>query len=146
MGILPMDRVAPKPRLSFWQLRRGNALHPILALLAPEQIPRALADPTRLRIIAVVTDRGEVCVCELTHALSLAQPKISRHLAVLREAGLLLDRRSARWIYYRLHPELPDWATSTVSSVVAGCAGLEPYQSDARRLGELSIRATGTCD
>ncbi len=69
--------------------------------LTPENLTRALADLTRLRILMLLGPSGERCVCEFTAALDLPQPKISRHLAVLREAGILLDSlpspsRSAR--------------------------------------------------
>jgi ArsR family transcriptional regulator len=66
---------------------------------------KALADPHRQRILLCL-GTGERCVCELTGALNLAQSKLSFHLRVLKEAGLLADRQSGRWIYYRLQPEV----------------------------------------
>jgi DNA-binding transcriptional ArsR family regulator len=60
----------------------------------------ALADPIRLRSLAPIVQEGELCVCELIAALDLPQPKISRHLAVMRDAGLLRDRRDAQWVLY----------------------------------------------
>ena len=65
---------------------------------------KALSDPHRQRILMCLGS-GERCVCELTGALNLAQSKLSFHLRVLREAGLLTDRQSGRWVYYRLQPE-----------------------------------------
>jgi len=62
---------------------------------------KALADETRLRILALLT-RGELCVCELTAVLGVGQSKASRHLAVLRNAGLVTDRRHGMWVYYSL--------------------------------------------
>ncbi|MGF1546347.1 MAG: ArsR/SmtB family transcription factor [Thiotrichales bacterium] len=70
----------------------------------------ALADPVRRRILALLLDRDERCVCELHGTLDQPQPKVSRHLAVLREAGLVLARRDGVWMYYRLDPQLPSWA------------------------------------
>lgn len=70
----------------------------------------ALADPMRRRILAMLLTRDERCVCHLHEALDAPQPKISRHLAVLREAGLVLARREGVWMHYRIHPELPAWA------------------------------------
>ncbi len=64
---------------------------------------KALSDETRLRIL-IILSRRELCVCEIERALSLSQAKVSRHLTVLRNAGLLLDRREGTWIYYRLAP------------------------------------------
>ena len=88
-------------------------------MFTPDLICKALADPTRARIALLVTRERELCVCELTCALDEIQPKISRHLALLREAGLLADRRQGQWIYYRLHPDLPDWATQMLNNLAA---------------------------
>jgi len=65
---------------------------------------RALADPLRLQVIEALSE-GERCVCELTTELGLAQSKLSFHLKVLREAGLIEGRQEGRWMYYRLRPE-----------------------------------------
>lgn len=70
----------------------------------------ALADPIRRRILAMLLEADERCVCDLHGALDASQPKVSRHLAVLREAGLVLARRDGVWMRYRIHPELPAWA------------------------------------
>ena len=70
----------------------------------------ALADPIRRRILALLLDADERCVCELHGALAAPQPKVSRHLGVLREAGLVLARRNGVWMHYRIHPQLPAWA------------------------------------
>lgn len=70
----------------------------------------ALADPIRRRILALLLRHDERCVCDLNAVLDAPQPKVSRHLAVLREAGLVLTRREGVWMHYRLHPELPAWA------------------------------------
>jgi ArsR family transcriptional regulator len=70
----------------------------------------SLSDATRRRILALLLGQGELCVCELVAALDLPQPKISRHLAVMREAGITAMRRDGTWIFYRLHPGLPLWA------------------------------------
>jgi ArsR family transcriptional regulator len=61
----------------------------------------ALSDKTRLRLLSLMT-RGEVCVCHLQGSLQTNQPKISRHLACLRKAGLVEARRDGRWTHYRL--------------------------------------------
>jgi ArsR family transcriptional regulator, arsenate/arsenite/antimonite-responsive transcriptional repressor len=64
----------------------------------------ALSDETRLSILERLR-RGERCVCELTDALDAAQSRLSFHLRVLKEAGLVTDRREGRWMYYTLNPE-----------------------------------------
>jgi ArsR family transcriptional regulator len=62
---------------------------------------RALADPTRLRLLNLIADR-EICVCYLVEVLRTSQPKISRHLAYLRKAGIVAARREGKWMHYRL--------------------------------------------
>jgi ArsR family transcriptional regulator len=64
----------------------------------------ALSDPTRLRLLRSLR-RGERCVCELMDATDAGQSRVSFHLKVLREAGLLLDRRDGRWVHYRINPD-----------------------------------------
>ena len=79
----------------------------------------------------------ELCVCHLTNILEMIQPKISRHLAVLRENKLLLDRRDGLWIHYRLHPNLPIWSYKSLVSLSEGCINSEPYVNDTKRLADV---------
>jgi ArsR family transcriptional regulator, arsenate/arsenite/antimonite-responsive transcriptional repressor len=65
---------------------------------------QALSDETRLRIIDLLR-KGERCVCELTEALDAGQSRLSFHLKVLKDAGLVTDRREGRWSYYQLDPD-----------------------------------------
>jgi ArsR family transcriptional regulator len=67
---------------------------------------KALSDETRLRILALLT-QGELCVCDLMAVLQLPQSTVSRHLAYLRNAGLLTDRREGVWMYYRIASQMP---------------------------------------
>ena len=62
---------------------------------------RALADTTRLRLLNLIADR-EICVCYFVEILKMSQPKISRHLAYLRKAGIVASRREGKWMHYRL--------------------------------------------
>ncbi|ARB86740.1 MULTISPECIES: metalloregulator ArsR/SmtB family transcription factor [Yersinia] len=82
--------------------------------LTPLQLFKNLSDETRLNIILLLREAGELCVCELCDTLNESQPKISRHLAMLRESGLLLDRRAGKWIHYRLSPHIPAWAATVI--------------------------------
>lgn len=66
-----------------------------------ERLFRALADPTRLRLINLMGD-DEVCVCFFVEILKTSQPKISRHLAYLKQAGIVGTRREGKWMHYRL--------------------------------------------
>lgn len=62
---------------------------------------KALSDETRLRILKLL-EHGELCVCDIVAALNMVQPKVSFHLSVLKEAGLIKDRKHGRWIHYSL--------------------------------------------
>ncbi len=77
---------------------------------APSQVARwfqAFSDETRLRIVELLSS-GEKCVCDLQDAVGAAQSRLSFHLRVLREAGLVNDRKAGRWVYYSLRPEVLD--------------------------------------
>lgn len=82
--------------------------------LACLQLFKNLSDETRLGIVLLLREMGELCVCDLCTALEQSQPKISRHLAMLRESGLLLDRKQGKWVYYRLSPHMPSWAAQVI--------------------------------
>ena len=69
---------------------------------------KALGDPVRLRLFALLAGGRELCVCHLTAALALPQSTVSRHLGVLRYAGLVDTRREGKWIYYRVSGELAE--------------------------------------
>ncbi|WPD76411.1 metalloregulator ArsR/SmtB family transcription factor [Dickeya fangzhongdai] len=85
-----------------------------MSALTPLELFKALSDETRLSIILLLREAGELCVCDLCAGLQESQPKISRHLALLRETGLLLDRRQGKWIHYRLSPHVPAWCAAVV--------------------------------
>lgn len=72
---------------------------------------KCLADDTRLKSLLLLVAHQELCVCDLQQALDLSQPKVSRHLAELKKCGLVSDERRGRWVYYRVHPQLPSWVT-----------------------------------
>ena len=87
-----------------------SPLTPIRPMLDPQAFFEALADPIRRRILVMLLEADELCVCDLHSTLDAPQPKVSRHLAVLRGANLVLARRDGTWMRYRLHPQLPAWA------------------------------------
>jgi ArsR family transcriptional regulator len=78
---------------------------------------KCLSDPTRLSILKLVLSKQNICVCELTEQLDLSQPKISRHLALLRTHGILLDSRQGQWVYYSVNPDLPSWAVEVLKII-----------------------------
>jgi ArsR family transcriptional regulator len=113
--------------------------------VTPESLTRATAHITRLRILMLLADQSERCVCDITAALDLPQPKISRHLAILREAGVLRHRRAGQWIHYRLHPDIPAWALDVLKALDRGCIGKPPFEDDRLRLIQSGQCQTGTC-
>jgi ArsR family transcriptional regulator len=85
-----------------------------------------LSDETRRRMLALLMMEEELSVCELCFAVDCAQPKVSRHLAKMRQSKLLSVRRDGVWMYYRVNPQLPAWAFKIVQQMTqAGeCAQL----------------------
>jgi ArsR family transcriptional regulator len=114
-------------------------------MITVENFFPALADPTRLRCLLLLVAEGELCVCELTHALDESQPKISRHLAMLREAGIVSDRREGLWIHYRLNPGLPSWAREILSTASQANATTKPLAQDRKRLRGAPTRPPVRC-
>ena len=114
-----------------------------MAELTPDSFCKALADPTRARIALLIAREKELCVCELTCALNEIQPKISRHLALLRESGVLADRRKGQWVYYRLHPGLPTWVSKIIKTMLI--ANPEWLAEDLQRLCDMENRPNACC-
>jgi ArsR family transcriptional regulator len=99
----------------------GTRLDPVRAA----RLFHALSDPTRLRLLQILR-RGERCVCDLQVSAEAAQSRVSFHLKVLKEAGLILDRRDGRWVHYRI-------ATEALADVEAALAALTPTGDYAAR-------------
>lgn len=99
-----------------------------------------MAQDTRLRCLMLLATQGELCVCELTQATGVAQPHVSRHLAQLRELGLVADRREGVWVHYRLHPDLPDWIRTVLRKTASVAHTQSPFSDDARALAAMSNR------
>jgi ArsR family transcriptional regulator, arsenate/arsenite/antimonite-responsive transcriptional repressor len=85
----------------------------------PITILSSLAEPTRLEALRLVWDGREHCVCELMRALGASQSRMSRHMAALKSAGLLTDRRDAQWVRYRRAPDLPQPVIALVDAALA---------------------------
>ena len=79
-------------------------------MIEPVQFFKCLSDETRLNATLLIYQEGELCVCELMEALGDSQPKISRHLAQLRNCGILDDTRRGQWVFYSIAKHLPEWA------------------------------------
>ncbi len=94
---------------------------------------RALADETRLRILALLKD-GEVCVCHIHGGLRLPQPTISRHLAYLRRTGLVAARRDGVWMHYRLAPPRSPVIAQVLESALHALSHAAETSHDATRV------------
>lgn len=110
------------------------------ASLQPEALFRALGDSTRLRSLMLLLQEDELCVCELTVALDLSQPKISRHLAHLRETGITSVRRDGTWVFYRVNERLPDWARQVLQCTLEGTQHQDTFRVDRLRLANMDER------
>jgi len=104
--------------------------------LHPDTLLKALAEPTRLRIVLLLLRNRELCVCHLQEMLALSQPKISRHLKTLRDSNVVSDRREGQWVHYRLDPTLPTWAQDMLAALAVGA------DEAGERLATLSTHAT----
>lgn len=75
---------------------------------------KCIGDELRLKICLLIHSFGRLCVYELTEALGVAQPKVSRNLGLLRKCGILLDQRHGQWVYYKLNPSLQSWMLDVI--------------------------------
>ncbi|MDG4696178.1 metalloregulator ArsR/SmtB family transcription factor [Providencia sp. CRE-3FA-0001] len=75
---------------------------------------KLLSDPSRLKILLLL-QQEELCVCELMHALEESQPKVSRNLSELKKGKLVIDRKSAQWVFYKLNPDLESWIKNVIT-------------------------------
>ncbi len=88
----------------------------------PIPVLSALAEPTRLGAVQILADGGEHCVCELMRELGASQSRMSRHMQMLKQAGLVTDRRDAQWVRYRLKPDLAPEIRDILQAVLAAAA------------------------
>jgi ArsR family transcriptional regulator, arsenate/arsenite/antimonite-responsive transcriptional repressor len=98
-----------------------------------EHLFRALADPTRLRLLNLIGER-EICVCYFVEILATSQPKISRHLAYLRRAGIVVSRREGKWRHYRLAMPKDETAASILRETLKHLRSKPEMQRDIARL------------
>lgn len=111
--------------------------------LGATQLFKCLSDETRLQLMLLLHEEGELCVCELTEALDLSQPKVSRHLANLRLCGLLSDQRRGQWVFYRLADSLPAWARQVLD--VTQAEDQETLRVARGRLARMKNRPSQCC-
>jgi len=114
-------------------MRRQPAAFPL------DQLFRALADPTRLRLLNLIAGR-EICVCYLVEILGMSQPKVSRHLAYLRRAGIAAARRQGKWMHYRLAVPADRVAASILKETLDHLQQRPDLRRDASRLSSVCCR------
>jgi ArsR family transcriptional regulator len=105
----------------------------------PDMLFALLNDATRRRMLRLLLAESALCVCELCAALDADQPKVSRHLARMREAGLVEDRRAAQWIVYRV-PKAMRGALAALLATAEAIAGTEAVDVDRARLASMTAR------
>lgn len=96
---------------------------------------KALSDETKIRILKILEERDELCVCEIMQALDISQSRASRNLGILKDAGLVKDRREGTWIFYSLNPEKGAQYSQPVLHLLSGWLRDEAVvQTDRERL------------
>jgi ArsR family transcriptional regulator len=106
---------------------------------------RAFSDRTRLRILNLLRDRDEICVCDLMRVLELPQAKVSRHLAYLRKAGLVTGRKEQQWMHYRLMPAKGRFHAKLLDCLSSCMREVPTLKTDRQRLGGRSSAGRGAC-
>ena len=108
---------------------------------------RAFSDRTRLRILYLLRG-GELCVCDIVRVLGLPQPKVSRHLAYLRKAGLVTPRKEKNWSYYELAPAAGDFHRRLLDCLACCFREVPELAGDAERLraGGCGTGCESVCD
>ena len=110
-------------------------------MLETQALFDVLSDEIRRRTLCLLLKEGELCVCELFQALALPQPKVSRHLGVMRDAGVLSVRREGTWVFYRLDAQLPLWSYKVIENMAQGVS----FTEDAQRLEAMPNRPVRCC-
>lgn len=107
-----------------------------------------LADDIRLKSTLLIAKEGELCVCELMVALGeSSQPKISRHLALLKSSGLLLTRKQKQWVFYRINVEMPLWAQQVIALTLKENSDfITPHLHALQLMGDRPERLATCCD
>ncbi len=108
--------------------------------MLPHKLFKLLSDETRVRCLLLIAKEKRLCVCELTHALNESQPKISRHLAQMRQSGLLVDERQSKWVFYRVSDDLPRWILKLIDGLAESNCLAQEYIDDKTRLAKMADR------
>ena len=110
--------------------------------MSTDTVFERLGDGTRRRLLKLIYDHHEVCVCRLVGGLAEPQPKISRHLALMRRAHLLRSRRDRTWVIYALDPQVPAWAVRVIQQLAEGSEADPVSAADRARMGTIKVCGT----
>ena len=113
------------------------------ALEDATRLYKAFADPVRLRLLNLLAEDREVCVCHLHEALELPQPTVSRHLAYLRKRSLVAGRKQGLWVYYRRAQPRSNLHRSLLGSLDAPPNDKDVFAQDRARLRQVVSRCDG---
>lgn len=105
--------------------------------MLPHQFFKLLSDETRMRCLLLIARESRLCVNQLTEALDESQPKISRHLALLRQSGVLIDTREGQWVYYQISTELPGWLNKIIEGLKQSNCLQAQYKKDTDKLNAM---------
>ena len=95
-----------------------------------QELLTALADPTRRAALAIIWPGGEHCVCDLMTALGATQSRVSRHMRILRQAGIVIDRRDAQWVRYRRNPQLASDLVAVIDAILTAEANAAAHDRE----------------
>jgi protein-tyrosine-phosphatase/DNA-binding transcriptional ArsR family regulator len=120
LGITPFEQTFADldERITLFTQLNSNQNEPIA--ISPTRVFKALSDSLRLAVLLLIEEEHELCVFELVEALAQSQPKISRHLATLRDSGLVTVRKQGSWVYYAMAPNLPNWINHVLRTTRLG--------------------------
>tara|TARA_R110001583_G_scaffold179561_1_gene336383 strand:+ start:428 stop:1255 length:828 start_codon:yes stop_codon:yes gene_type:complete len=125
------------------ELRTIDVVTPLPTELDPISFYKSLTDDIRLKTLMLTHYHGELCVCELMAALKEdSQPKVSRNLAILKKAKVIIDRKNGQWVFYRINPELPLWAKAVIAQTTESNASL--IANELQRLNNMKQRPSKT--
>lgn len=121
-------------------MRKSVVAKPITSLILLEQVFKACADRTRLRLLYLMAIEGEVCVRNFVTVLQTNQPKVSRHLSYLKRAGLVIDRKEGLWVYYSLADSAHQIIVNILNCITSHCNEDSQAQKDLRKLRTLQTK------
>lgn len=136
-GVAPFREVCDglQQRIALFLMLNGEEQ---TCVMGPVELFKIMSDPLRLRILMLIEDEKALTVGDLVSVLEMSQPKVSRHLALLRDGGVLDTQREGQWIFYHFSDALPSWVKHTLATVRNGNPGM--INQEKLKLSRLSER------